>query len=135
MLGEASIRKSESSVRHLSDVIVEESKRLRFQVEKVLQLSVFDNTSSTLKFQEVDANAIISNVANTFKIKVEKQGGSLTTELKASDASIYVDEMQFTNVIFNLLDNALKYMPRRIMAAGSAGIASSDSFLSHPTTK
>lgn len=110
MLGEASIRKSESSVRHLSDVIVEESKRLRFQVEKVLQLSVFDNTSSTLKFQEVDANAIISNVANTFKIKVEKQGGSLTTELKASDASIYVDEMQFTNVIFNLLDNALKYM-------------------------
>lgn len=110
MLKEPSIRKSESSLNHLSDVIVEESKRLRFQVEKVLQLSVFDKTGSTLKFTEVNANQIISNVVNTFKLKVEKQGGTLQSDLHAEDAEIYVDEMQFTNVIFNLLDNALKYM-------------------------
>ena len=111
MLHEPSIRKSESSLIHLSDVITEESKRLRFQVEKVLQLSVFDNgASSTLKFQEVDANATIANVANTFKLKVEKQGGELVTDLGARESDIFVDELQFTNVIFNLLDNALKYM-------------------------
>ena len=111
MLHEPSIRKSESSLIHLSDVITEESKRLRFQVEKVLQLSVFDNgASSTLKFQEVDANATIANVAITFKLKVEKQGGELVTDLGARESDIFVDELQFTNVIFNLLDNALKYM-------------------------
>lgn len=110
MLSDPSIRKSPSSLEHLSEVITEESKRLRFQVEKVLQMSVFDNTGSALKFTEVNANAIISNVINTFKIKVEKYGGSLTADLEADDAEVRVDEMQFTNVIFNLLDNAVKYM-------------------------
>lgn len=110
MLNEPSIRKSESSLKHLADVITDESKRLRFQVEKVLQLSVLDKTGSTLKFTEVNANSIISNVLNTFKLKVEKQGGTIEGRLDASDPEIYVDEMQFTNVIFNLLDNALKYM-------------------------
>lgn len=110
MLNDPSIRKSPNSLQHLSDVISEESKRLRFQVEKVLQMSVFDNTASALKFTDVDANAIISNVVNTFKIKVEKYGGSISTSIEAAEAEIYVDEMQFTNVIFNLLDNAVKYM-------------------------
>lgn len=110
MLSDPSIRKSPSSLQHLSEVITEESKRLRFQVEKVLQMSVFDNTGSALKFTEVDANSIIANVINTFKIKVEKYGGSLTSLLEADNALVRVDEMQFTNVIFNLLDNAVKYM-------------------------
>ncbi len=110
MLSDPSIRKSQSSLTHLSEVIVEESKRLRFQVEKVLQLSILDKTGSTLKFTEVNANSIIYNVVNTFKLKVEKQGGTLDARLDALEAEISVDEMQFTNVIFNLLDNALKYM-------------------------
>lgn len=110
MLSDKSVTKSPSSLQHLADVIVDESKRLRFQVEKVLQLSVLDKTSSTLKFTEVNANSIIYNVVNTFKLKVEKQGGVLTSNLDALEAEVYVDEMQFTNVIFNLLDNALKYM-------------------------
>ena len=110
MLSDPSIRKSPSSLNHLAEVIVEESKRLRFQVEKVLHLSVLDKTENTLKFTEVNANQIIENVVNTFKLKVEKQGGSLSANLDALKADIYVDEMQFTNVIFNLLDNALKYM-------------------------
>ena len=110
MLSDPSISKSPATIAHLSEVITEESKRLRFQVEKVLHLSVIDDASSTLNFTDVDANEIISSVVNTFKLKVEKQGGRLTTNLAATDAKVTVDEMQFTNVIFNLLDNALKYM-------------------------
>lgn len=110
MLSDPSIRKSPSSLQHLSEVITEESKRLRFQVEKVLQLSVFENTGNALKFSDVDANNIIRNVANTFKIKVEKYGGTISTHLEAKNSEVKVDEMQFTNVIFNLLDNAVKYM-------------------------
>lgn len=110
MLNDPSIRKSESMLKHIADVITDESKRLRFQVEKVLQLSILDNSSSTLKFTDVNANTIISNVVHTFKLKVEKLGGTINARLDAEDAEIYVDEMQFTNVIFNLLDNAIKYM-------------------------
>ena len=71
---------------------------------------MLEKTGNTLKFSVVNANAIIDNVVNTFKLKVEKQGGSITTKLDAIEADVNVDEMQFTNVIFNLLDNALKYM-------------------------
>lgn len=111
MLNDDSVRKSPTTMHHLAEVITEESKRLRFQVDKVLQLSVFDKDSiSALKFVDVDANRIITNVVNTFKIKVEKYGGSITTGLEASDSTVYVDEMQFTNIIYNLLDNAVKYM-------------------------
>lgn len=110
MLGDDSVRKSATSIKHLSDVISDESKRLRFQVEKVLQMSVLDNSTNALKFTEVDANKIIANVVNTFKIKVEKFGGTIECEPNAENADIYVDEMHFTNIIYNLLDNAVKYM-------------------------
>lgn len=114
MLGDPSVMKSPATMKQLSNVITDESKRLRFQVEKVLQLSVFDNGASTLKFTDVNANAIIGSVVNTFKLKVEKTGGTLYTELEATRDTVYVDEMQFTNVIFNLLDNALKYMRENV---------------------
>lgn len=110
MLNDASVRKSPDSIKHLSEVITEESKRLRFQVEKVLHLSLIDNAESTLKFTEINANEIIENVVNTFKLKVERQGGSLLADLEATDSDIYVDQLQFTNVIHNLLENGLKYM-------------------------
>ncbi len=110
MLNDDSVRKSPASLKHLSQVINDESKRLRFQVEKVLQMSVFDNSGSALKFSKVDANTIIENVVHTFTIKVEKYGGSIVSHLDAENAIINVDEMHFTNIIYNLLDNAVKYM-------------------------
>ena len=111
MLGDESVRKSPTMLKHISNVINEESKRLKFQVDKVLQLSVFDNndTESALKFSEVKANEVIESVANNFKLRLEKNGGSLIHNLKASNDVIYVDKMQFTNIINNLLENALKY--------------------------
>jgi two-component system phosphate regulon sensor histidine kinase PhoR len=48
-------------------------------------------------------------VANTHVLKVEKYGGTLDIDLQAEDSAINVDEMHFTNVLFNLLDNAIKY--------------------------
>ena len=110
MLNDDSVRKSPETLHHISEVINAESKRLRFQVEKVLQMSVFDSSSNrALSFRTVDANKIIASVVSTFKLKVERFGGSLSFINDADEAMIHVDEMQFTNVIFNLLDNAVKY--------------------------
>ena len=89
--------------------MTDETKRLRFLVEKVLQMTMFDRQKATLKLQEVNANQLIQNIVNTFKLKVEKYGGRIDARLDAEIADVKVDEMHFTNVIFNLLDNAVKY--------------------------
>lgn len=109
MLGDPTIMKSPTMLNHLAEVIGDESKRLRFQIEKVLQMSVLENSESALNLTEVDVNAIVNSVVNTFKLKVEKFGGTLEMQLNAEEDCVKVDEMQFTNVIFNLLDNAVKY--------------------------
>ncbi len=109
MLNDDAVRKSPMMLQHTATVINDETKRLRFQVEKVLQMSMFDRQSANLKLQEVDANVAIANIVHTFKLKVEKYGGSLAADLNAEDSIVAVDEMHFTNVIFNLLDNAVKY--------------------------
>ncbi len=109
MLNDPAVAKSPVMLKQAATVINDETKRLRFQVEKVLQMSMFDRTSATMKLQEVDADAVIYNVVNTYKLKVEKFGGTITANLNSDDPIVNVDEMHFTNVIFNLLDNAIKY--------------------------
>ncbi len=109
MLNDDSVRKSPSMLQHISSVINDETKRLRFQVEKVLQMSMFDRQRATFKWQEVDANAAIAGIVSTFKLKVDNYGGKIDADLDAEDPIVKVDQMHFTNVIFNLLDNAVKY--------------------------
>lgn len=109
MLNDDSVRKSPETLHHISQVINTESKRLRFQVEKVLQMSVFENSNNAINLTDVDANKIIAGVVSTFKLKVERFGGHLSFHNGADESTVRVDEMQFTNVIFSLLDNAVKY--------------------------
>lgn len=109
MLNDPAVGKSPVMFKHISGVINDETKRLRFQVEKVLQMSMLERQSVTLKKKEIDAHELITGVVNTFRLKVEKNNGTLEAELNAQDPVIFVDEMHFTNVVFNLLDNAVKY--------------------------
>ena len=109
MLKDSDITKSPDVFKHISGVINDETKRLGFLVEKVLQMSLFERQKAAFKLKEVDANDLVISVANTFVLKVEKYDGSLDIDLQATDSSIYVDEMHITNVLFNLMDNAVKY--------------------------
>ena len=109
MLKDPAVGKSPAMFQHISGVINDETKRLRFQVEKVLQMSMFDRQKATLKMKELDANELITGVINTFALKVERYNGKIESELNAADPIIFADEMHITNVIFNLMDNAVKY--------------------------
>ncbi|MDR0823452.1 MAG: HAMP domain-containing histidine kinase, partial [Prevotella sp.] len=114
MLKDGSVTKSPDVFKHISGVINDETERLSFQVEKVLQMSLFEKQKATLKMKELDANDIVVSVANTFQLKVEKFGGNLDIDLEATDSAIEADKMHFTNVLFNLLDNAVKYRKENV---------------------
>jgi two-component system phosphate regulon sensor histidine kinase PhoR len=109
MLKDSDIAKSPDVFKRISNVISDETKRLGFLVEKVLQMSLFEREKTSLKLKEIDANDLITNIANTFIIKVEKYDGTLEVDLRAEKSSIYADETHITNVLFNLMDNAVKY--------------------------
>lgn len=109
MLNDKSLTKSESMINHLGGVIQEETKRLRFLVEKVLQMSMFDRKKTVFKKKELDLNEMVESIAHSFSLRVEHTGGRIYTDIGAVDSTIYVDEVHFQNAIFNLMDNAVKY--------------------------
>lgn len=109
MMNDKSLTKSPQMIDHLSGIVLDESKRLRFLVEKVLQMSMYEKKTAVLKKKHVDLNEMIENIANSFTLRVEHTGGKVYTDIGAVDSTIYVDEMHFQNVIFNLMDNAVKY--------------------------
>ncbi len=109
MLRDSDVSKTPEMSKNILNSIADEGKRLNFLIEKVLQMSLFDKEKIAFKFKEVDIQELLMSVVNTFSIKTESYGGGIGIELDATDTDVYVDEMHITNVLFNLLDNAIKY--------------------------
>ncbi len=109
MLSDNSVNTNPKILAHISHVIIDETKRLSFLVDKVLQMSVFERGRATMNFQELDMHELLETVIGNFSLKVNNTNGKIIDQLNAQNAYAMVDEMHFTNVIYNLMDNALKY--------------------------
>lgn len=109
MLQDQSLAKTPASIEHISKIINQESKRLSFQVEKVLQMAVFNEGKLKFKFKEFDVNKMVASVVTNFEIRVKNRNGMITSDIGAVKSVVNGDEVHITNVVFNLLDNALKY--------------------------
>jgi signal transduction histidine kinase len=93
----------------IARTIIDETRRLQFLIDKVLQMSLVEDGTSMMKIKEVDANDVLLNVVQLFDIQVKSHKGSIILEPDATESLVYVDEMHFTNVLFNLMENAVKY--------------------------
>ncbi|MDD3195147.1 MAG: HAMP domain-containing sensor histidine kinase [Paludibacter sp.] len=115
MLQDPVVGKTPETLKHISKVILDETGRLSRMVEEVLKLSLFESEKATYKMREMNVNELISHTAEIFSLKVANSGGKLTTLLKATDDLVVADEVHFTNVIHNLMDNALKYTDKPLL--------------------
>jgi signal transduction histidine kinase len=113
MINDPSIPAESKNMKNISRIIEDESKRLGYQVEKVLQMAIFDRGKLKLKLKQTDINDLILSVINNFTIQVDKLGGKITGELNAANSQVKIDTVHFTNVISNLVDNAVKYSPEK----------------------
>lgn len=109
MLNNKSISSSDKNYDRIAGIIADESNRLGYQVERVLQMAKFDQGDLKLNFQEISAHEYIDSVISNFTLQVEAKEGMLIPSLHADDNKIFADPVHFTNVISNLLDNAVKY--------------------------
>ena len=108
-LQEKKVYSSRETMLRYVGVIRQESERLGLQVEKVLQLASMEKENLTLKKQSISINLLVESAVERAKFQIEEKKGSLKIELSAEDVQIMADETHFSNAIFNLLDNAIKY--------------------------
>lgn len=90
-------------------MINEENIRLSLLVDNVLKSAVWDSVELELNKKKVSANEVLNQVVSSFEIQVTKSGGKLVQQINSKKDDIYIDHIHFTNVIYNLLDNAKKY--------------------------
>ncbi len=109
MLGDKNIPPEKKNLDYISGIIGDESKRLGFQVEKVLQVAVFEKGKVKLRMKVIDIHQLIEKVFQNFQIQVKNKQGVLVKQLMAKDPVIMADDHHFTNILYNLLDNAVKY--------------------------
>ena len=92
--------------------IKEENQRMNAQVEKILQIALIEKQNLNLTIRSIDLHKIIRTAIENISLQIEKRNGLIDFELGAQKSMAFVDEVHFTNVIFNLLDNANKYSPQ-----------------------
>ncbi|MCF8463598.1 MAG: HAMP domain-containing histidine kinase [Flavobacteriales bacterium] len=90
-------------------MITDESSRLKLQVEKVLQMAQFDTNEIDLNLVSCDIHHLIEKATTSVQILLDEREGSLELHFDARNPEMKVDELHFTNIIRNLLDNAIKY--------------------------
>lgn len=109
MLNDPTVNHSQTMLTHVSHIIRDESKRLSFLVEKILKVSAFAQANFNMSFKEENVNALIQGITNTFSLKIEQKGGRLKVHFGAKNDVVNIDEMHISNVMYNLMDNAVKY--------------------------
>lgn len=94
---------------YFSGIIKEENKRMNKQVETILQASLMDRQEIQLNKISIHVHEVIHSVLDNVRLQLEDKSGSAVVQLNASEDLIEADEVHFTNLIFNLIDNAIKY--------------------------
>lgn len=108
-LSDPDLKNREGIVDNYINVIADENKRLAMVVENVLRTAVMDKGELKLKMEDLDVHEIIGQVLQNMRIQMERRGGEFITDLQAQHSVVQADRIHITNVIFNLVDNALKY--------------------------
>lgn len=102
------IQESEKLMKY-AELIDNEGQRLKSQVDKVLQMALMDSGNFKLEKKQLDLHELISKVARNFELVINERNGALKLDLDAVNHVIVADETHLNNIIYNLLDNAVKY--------------------------
>ena len=100
---------NEDQIRYYSAMIKDENKRMNKQVETILQAARIEREEIQLQRVELDAHDVIRKSAENVALLIQEKHGVLHLHLKAARHKLFADEVHFSNIIFNLLDNAIKY--------------------------
>lgn len=96
-------------LQQYAGIIFKENKRLEHQVERVLNVAKMDKDKISLKKESFDMHELLDEVKENFEFNQMETGGKIELELNATQYEINVDPVHLSNVVYNLMDNAVKY--------------------------
>ena len=99
----------EDKVKRYLKMIKDENNRMHAQVENVLRISKLEKNELNISKDQVDLHELILDAITHIELIVENRNGYINTNLDAKLSSVLANETHFTNVIVNILDNAVKY--------------------------
>jgi len=108
-LKDSEVRKDESRMDRLANIIYDENIRLGNHIERVLNIARIEKENLKLEQKEIPVHDLMSAVADSMSLQFQKYGAEIKLMLDAKNDLILGDELHLSNVLFNLLDNALKY--------------------------
>jgi len=108
-LSDPDMQTSDDSRKIFVNMISEENKRLGTLVENVLRTAQLDQGEIRLKKSGINMHEVIAESVRNLAIQVKKQRGTVKLDLTATDPIVHGDRIHLTNVVFNLIDNAMKY--------------------------
>lgn len=94
---------------YFSSIIKEENQRMNRQVETILKASQFERKDVDLNLKAVSLHETVQQVVDNFKLQLEHVGGHITLFLRASENTVLADSVHLSNLLNNLVDNAVKY--------------------------
>ncbi len=109
VLKKPSGKESHERLERYATIIYEENQRLKHQVENVLQIAAMDRNAVKLKKKSINVREIIEKAVKHIQLAIDHQKGSIVCHLVARQHTIEADRVHLTNIINNLLDNAIKY--------------------------
>lgn len=102
----------EKVLRYLQ-MIKDENKRMHAQVENVLRISKLEKKELDINKESANIHDIIEDAIEHVNLIVDDRNGTITTHFDANRTSVLLNDVHFTNVIVNILDNAIKYSPEK----------------------
>jgi len=108
-LKDKEIAQDKARVSRLANIIYEENERLGSHIERVLNIARIEKNDFKLDKKPIDVNEMIAVVVDSMELKLQKNKATINLQLDAENAIIKADELHFSNVIYNLVDNAIKY--------------------------
>ncbi|NCI48037.1 sensor histidine kinase [Sediminibacterium soli] len=103
------VQQDKEKTRYFSGIIKEENVRMNKHVETILQAGLMERQQLQLNFQPLHVHVLITDILDNYQLQLKEKEGEIRVQLNAKSDLIKADEVHFTNMISNLIDNAIKY--------------------------
>ncbi len=109
------VQSNVEKMSYFSGIIKEENKRMNKHVETILQAALLDKQELKLNMQKVHAQDLLQNALNNHRLQIEDKQGEVEINFNAQNDLILADDGHFTNMLSNLVDNAIKYSKEKLL--------------------